>query len=164
MTCYSNISLRGTQFIASSILLRDLLDKLSKEGHAEIKSNGDYFLDRNPVLFHYVLDYFSGRKFHLPKGICAIEAREELEFWMIPVDAVPNCCYEVLFDDNLSSYEEIEKLEQHLTHWVLPEERIVVSKSKLQNIRDTLNKAAADPFSCLLGKETDISYILSFYD
>lgn len=152
MTCYSNISLRGTQFIASSILLRDLLDKLSKEGHAEIKSNGDYFLDRNPVLFHYVLDYFSGRKFHLPKGICAIEAREELEFWMIPVDAVPNCCYEVLFDDNLSSYEEIEKLEQHLTHWVLPEERIVVSKSKLQNIRDTLNKAAADPFSCLLGK------------
>lgn len=152
MTCYFNISLRGTQFITSSISVRDLLDKLSKEEHAEIKTNGDYFLDRNPVLFHYVLDYFSGRKFHLPKGICAIEAREELEFWMIPVDAVPNCCYEVLFDDNLSSYEEIEKLEQHLTNGVLPEERIVVSNNKLQNIRNTLNKAAADPFSCLLGK------------
>nr|XP_034332597.1 potassium voltage-gated channel subfamily C member 3-like [Crassostrea gigas] len=175
MTCYFNISLRGTQFITSSISVRDLLDKLSKEGHAEIKTNGDYFLDRNPVLFHYVLDYFSGRKFHLPKGICAIEAREELEFWMIPVDAVPNCCYEVLFDDNLSSYEEIEKLEQHLTNGVLPEERIVVSKKKLQNIRDTLNKAAADPFSCLLGKiwfvivaaltlTTTACFVISMYD
>lgn len=159
MNCYFNISLRGTQFNTSSILVRDLLDKLSKKGQAEVKSNGDYFLDRNSVLFHYVLDYFFGRKFHLPKGICAIDAREELEFWMIPVDAIPNCCYEVMFDDNLSSYEEIEKLEQHLTHGVVPEEKVVVSKSKLQKIRDTLNTAAADPFSCRLGK-VDYLFIL----
>lgn len=101
MANYFNISLRGTQFVTSSTAVKELLDKLSKEGHAEKQENGDFFLDRNPVLFHYVLDYFSGRKFHLPKGLCAIEAREELEFWMIPVDAVPNCCYEVMFDDNL---------------------------------------------------------------
>lgn len=152
MTNYFSISLRGTKFVTSSTSVQEFLDKLSNEGHAEKKANGGFFLDRNPVLFHYVLDYLSGRKLHLPKGICAIEAREELEFWMIPVEAVPNCCYEVLFDDNLSSYEAIDNTEQNLIHGILPDEEKVVSTSKIQKIRDTLNKAAIDPFSNLLGK------------
>ena len=160
MEDYIRISVRGTKYVTSSPGARDLMEKLSKDGHVMVSPNGDYFIDRSPVLFHKVLDYLSGRKFHLPKGICAIEAREELEFWMIPIEAVPNCCYEVLFDDNLSSYDAIEKAEEQLIQGVSPHEENNTAKTKLRRFRDILNKAVQDPFSCLLGKVTHLVYHL----
>ena len=160
MENYIRISVRGTEYVTSSPAVRDLVEKLSKDGHAVIGPSGDCFIDRSPVLFHKVLDYLSGRKFHLPKGICAIEAREELDFWMIPIEAVPNCCYEVLFDDNLSSYDAIEKEEEQLIQGVSPHEENNTPKTKLRRFRDILNKAVQDPFSCLLGKVTHLVYHL----
>jgi hypothetical protein len=128
------------------------MDRLTRDGQAETKADGTYFVDRNPVLFHHVLDYLSGRTFHLPKGMCAIEAREEMEFWRIPLDALPKCCYEVLYDDNLSNYEAIENMEERLSIGISPEDGTYSSRTKIQNIRETLNRAVMDPSSSLLGK------------
>ncbi|XP_061176051.1 potassium voltage-gated channel protein egl-36-like [Saccostrea echinata] len=148
-----HISLRGTDFTTSFKSVREFMDKLVQCGRAEITSQGDYFVDRNPTVFHHVLDYAAGRKFHLPKGICAIEAREEMEFWMIPIEAIPVCCFEVLYNDNLSSYEAIEKMEKRLMHGVCPtNEEKTISGSKFQNLRETLNRSTVDPCSSLHGK------------
>lgn len=66
-----------------------------------------------------------------------------------------------MFDDNLSSYEAIENTEQHLIHGILPEVENDATASKLQKIRDILNKAVIDPFSNLLGKVCIIEYLCS---
>ncbi|XP_062586249.1 potassium voltage-gated channel protein Shaw-like [Saccostrea cucullata] len=153
MANYFCISLRGTDFVTVSESARDFMDEFVKDGRAEVKSDGNYFVDRNPAIFHYILDYLSGRKLHLPRNICAIEAREEIEFWMIPLEAVPKCCYEVLYSDNMSSYEAIEEMEEYMAQGVCPiETEIKCSKGKLQEVRETLSRALVDPGSSLLGK------------
>ncbi|XP_062614052.1 potassium voltage-gated channel subfamily C member 3-like [Saccostrea cucullata] len=153
MTDSFHISLRGTEYTTSSKSVGEFMDRLVQCGRADVISPGHYFVDRNPTVFHHVLDYVSGRKFHLPKGICAIEAREEMEFWMIPIEAIPVCCYEILYNDNLSSYEAIEKMEIGLMHGVSPTEKEkIIPRTKLVKLRDTLNKASVDPSSSLLGK------------
>lgn len=157
-----NISLRGTAFTTNSVPVKDFMDNLTKDGQAMATPAGNYFVDRNPVIFHHVFDYWSGKTFHLPRGICAVQAREEMEFWMIPLDDIPKCCFEVLYDDNLSSYEAIENMEEHLSIGISPMGKETVDRSKFQNIRDTLNRAAAHPGSCLLGKVSSFN-ILKHY-
>jgi hypothetical protein len=147
-----NINLRGASFTTNSVSAKDFMDNLARDGRVEATSAGNYFVDRNPVMFHHVLDFWSGRTFHLPKGICAAQAREEIEFWAIPLDAVPKCCYEVLYDDNLSSYEAIENIEESLGFGISPMGKETEYRSKIQKIRNSLKKAAAHPGSSLLGK------------
>ncbi|XP_061177212.1 potassium voltage-gated channel subfamily C member 3-like [Saccostrea echinata] len=153
MANHFRISLRGTNFITGSEAVREYMDSPIRDGRAEVKPDGSYFVDRNPAIFHHILDYLSGRKLHLPKNLCAIEVREEIEFWMIPLEAVPKCCYEVLYNDNMSSYEAIEEMEKCMINDVCPAEgERKYSSRKLLDVRETINKALVVPSSSLLGK------------
>lgn len=108
------IDLRGTIFVSRSLALQNTLERLAAKNLAEIISDGHYYLDRNPLIFHYILDYYSEGHFHIPRNICPIQARSEVEFWGIPLTDVPPCCYETLYDDNESELKAISALEEEI--------------------------------------------------
>jgi hypothetical protein len=108
------ISVRGTEYLSSSSSVKDFLYALVKQDKAIIRQNGQIYIDRNPFIFHHILDYYSVSEFHLPKNICPCQAQKEIEFWRIPSTNIPSCCYDVLYNEHEVEYTSIEQLESDL--------------------------------------------------
>ncbi|KAI1720568.1 ion transport protein domain-containing protein [Ditylenchus destructor] len=58
----------------------------------------EYYFEKSPTIFEYIIDYYITGKLHRPVEICPIRLRDELEFWRIPATALAECCK---FDDLL---------------------------------------------------------------
>ncbi len=53
----------------------------------------EYFFDRHPGLFSYILDYYRTGKLHCPAEICGPLFEEELLFWGIDEAVIEPCCW-----------------------------------------------------------------------
>lgn len=161
------INLRGKEFISSSELLREFLQNLVKSNLAVIRQNGEIFVDRNPMIFYNVLDYYSGDGFHLPKNICPIQALKEVEFWKIPSKDIPSCCYEVLYDEHEAQYNSIENFDSDLktqaNQTVSPLYVEKKTKPSLERLRFRLLEAHTHPFSTWSGRVGYFLFIFRFF-
>lgn len=61
--------------------------------HFQSKHGGEYFYDRHPGIFSYVLNYYRTGKLHCPADICGPLFEEELAFWGIDETDVEPCCW-----------------------------------------------------------------------
>ncbi|KAJ1365297.1 hypothetical protein KIN20_025559 [Parelaphostrongylus tenuis] len=61
----------------------------------------EYYFERSPIIFEYIVDFFISGKLHRPMDICPIRLRYELEYWRIPVHLLSPCC--TLEDSHLIS-------------------------------------------------------------
>lgn len=57
---------------------------------------GEYILNRDPLIFKYVLNFYRTGKLHCFWGYCHHEFLEELNFYGIPVELVNSCCDDFL--------------------------------------------------------------------
>ena len=57
---------------------------------------GEYILNRDPLIFKYVLNFYRTGKLHCFWGYCHHEFLEELNFYGIPVELVNSCCEDFL--------------------------------------------------------------------
>lgn len=57
---------------------------------------GEYILNRDPLIFKYVLNFYRTGKLHCFFGYCHNEFVEELNFYGIPVELVNSCCEDFL--------------------------------------------------------------------
>ncbi|XP_018412750.1 PREDICTED: potassium voltage-gated channel subfamily C member 4 [Nanorana parkeri] len=55
--------------------------------------HNEYFFDRHPGIFSYVLNYYRTGKLHCPADICGPLFEEELAFWGIDETDVEPCCW-----------------------------------------------------------------------
>uniref|UniRef100_A0A8C4RK84 BTB domain-containing protein n=1 Tax=Erpetoichthys calabaricus TaxID=27687 RepID=A0A8C4RK84_ERPCA len=55
--------------------------------------NNEYFFDRHPGVFAYVLNYYRTGKLHCPADVCGPLFEEELAFWGIDETDVEPCCW-----------------------------------------------------------------------
>ncbi|XP_053111789.1 potassium voltage-gated channel subfamily C member 2 isoform X2 [Hemicordylus capensis] len=67
-------------------------------GAAAIGGNGggtccEFFFDRHPGVFAYVLNYYRTGKLHCPADVCGPLFEEELAFWGIDETDVEPCCW-----------------------------------------------------------------------
>ncbi|KAH9494663.1 hypothetical protein Btru_020471, partial [Bulinus truncatus] len=53
----------------------------------------DYFFDRDPEIFHCVLNYFRTGELHLPTSVCGPVVRSELEYWGVDEVDIEECCW-----------------------------------------------------------------------
>ena len=51
-----------------------------------------FYLNRNPMLFHCILDYHTSGELHLPDGLCPSKLKGELAFWGIGPETIAPCC------------------------------------------------------------------------
>uniref|UniRef100_A0A914QJV8 Potassium channel tetramerisation-type BTB domain-containing protein n=1 Tax=Panagrolaimus davidi TaxID=227884 RepID=A0A914QJV8_9BILA len=52
----------------------------------------EYYFERSPIIFEYIIDYYITGKLHRPMDVCPIRLRYELDFWRIPVSLMSVCC------------------------------------------------------------------------
>ena len=57
---------------------------------------GEYIINRDPLIFKYVLNFYRTGKLHCFWGYCHNEFVEELNFYGIPVQLVNSCCDDFL--------------------------------------------------------------------
>jgi BTB/POZ domain len=50
---------------------------------AKIGTDGAYFIDRNPELFDFILEFYRTRQIIIPKSISIAALRNELEYFCI---------------------------------------------------------------------------------
>ncbi|CAH8449867.1 unnamed protein product [Dicrocoelium dendriticum] len=58
----------------------------------------EYFFDRDPELFRYIMAYYRCGKLHLPKDACVTAYYEELIYFGIMPEIMGDCCYEEYLD------------------------------------------------------------------
>ncbi len=91
------LNLRGTRFTISKDTLQWIpqgrLARLTPESIFYDPPNKEYYFDRNPEAFNYVLDFYVNREMHFPQGMCVHAMRNELEYWGLDIDNVSPCCW-----------------------------------------------------------------------
>ena len=99
-----NINIRGVLFRTYSekfkLFPESRLAQLSPDDANFSQDKKEYFFDRNPTLFHYILDVYNNGKLHVPKNLCSCLIREELHFWMLSRDSLGVCCVRTFYEDN----------------------------------------------------------------
>ncbi|TKR87790.1 hypothetical protein L596_012137 [Steinernema carpocapsae] len=62
------------------------------ECDAYFEATKEYYFERSPIIFEYIVDFYTTGKLHRPMDICPIRLRYELEFWKIPLNYISPCC------------------------------------------------------------------------
>lgn len=97
---------------------------------------GEYFFDRDPELFRYILNYYRTGRIHLPRDVCLTAFVDELAFFGIRTDVISDCCHED-FEDRwcpitLVNTRMIQcQLTCNSTHFELLEAQLSVKKTFL---------------------------------
>ncbi|XP_056133094.1 potassium voltage-gated channel subfamily C member 2 isoform X2 [Lampris incognitus] len=90
-------TLPGTRLalLASDSDIDSVLDQLQQvPGFIEYNArDNEYFFDRHPGVFAYVLNYYRTGKLHCPADVCGPLFEEELSFWGIDETDVEPCCW-----------------------------------------------------------------------
>ncbi|KAI3388902.1 hypothetical protein SNEBB_006735 [Seison nebaliae] len=85
-TILGNINVPGQEWVKE-----EFYDNINKE----------YFFDRNPVIFGYILNFFRTGELHIPQDKCGASIRKEFDFWGINDGDISACCW--------LSYSQVKK-------------------------------------------------------
>ena len=84
------------------------LNPSDREHYDTVKD--EYFFDRNPALFGFILDYYRYGEMHIPRNICTRAIKDELNFWGLKDGCISECCRKFYFDtlDEFATYEMVK--------------------------------------------------------
>ncbi|XP_026066130.1 potassium voltage-gated channel subfamily C member 2-like isoform X2 [Carassius auratus] len=110
-------TLPGTRLalLASESDLESVLDQLQQvRGFIEYNArSNEYFFDRHPGVFAYVLNYYRTGKLHCPADVCGPLFEEELSFWGIDETDVEPCCW-MTYRQHRDAEEALEVFEMNV--------------------------------------------------
>ncbi|XP_042577537.1 potassium voltage-gated channel subfamily C member 2 isoform X1 [Cyprinus carpio] len=110
-------TLPGTRLalLASESDLKSVLDQLQQvPGFIEYNArSNEYFFDRHPGVFAYVLNYYRTGKLHCPADVCGPLFEEELSFWGIDETDVEPCCW-MTYRQHRDAEEALEVFEMNV--------------------------------------------------
>ncbi|KAI1887950.1 hypothetical protein AGOR_G00180020 [Albula goreensis] len=96
--------------------------------------NNEYFFDRHPGVFAYVLNYYRTGKLHCPADVCGPLFEEELSFWGIDETDVEPCCW-MTYRQHRDAEEALDVFELNVDNGDGEEEEI----NKRLGIEDVLS-------------------------
>jgi hypothetical protein len=73
----------------------------------------EFYFDRNPTLFNYILNYYRVGRLHINESLCAVDLNNELIYWELDHPLMDVCCEEKLYnkekevDLNFAAYMKI---------------------------------------------------------
>ncbi|KAK3091117.1 hypothetical protein FSP39_017237 [Pinctada imbricata] len=98
------LNLRGTVFYTNSVKFKAFPDsrlaKLTSSTTPYHANKDEIYFDRNPALFHYILDIYDKGTLHLPSNVCSSMIKGELDYWQLRKDIVAKCCLKYLYQDD----------------------------------------------------------------
>ena len=69
----------------------------------------EWFFDRNPALFNFILDFYRSDELHIPHNFCGPSIKKELQFWKIEECDISPCCW-----NRYREFEEEKKIFEHI--------------------------------------------------
>ncbi|XP_068095701.1 voltage-gated potassium channel KCNC1-like [Hyperolius riggenbachi] len=77
----------------------------------------EFFFDRNPKVFGYILDYYRTKHLHCSDNMCKALIVEELNFWELNTSHLSHCCWLKINNksqvmEEFSSWEEATQIEE----------------------------------------------------
>lgn len=73
----------------------------------------EWFFDRDPSLFGYILTFFRTGELHMLRNVCGTTMKSELEFWGIPESSIGPCCWRT-YVDMTAEVEQRQRVEKEL--------------------------------------------------
>ncbi|XP_061179670.1 potassium voltage-gated channel protein Shaw-like [Saccostrea echinata] len=110
------INVGGTKFSVYNGTIRTVpgtrLANLSVKSEEYDRMNNEYFFDRNPELFPYILDFYRYGEMHIPRFICAKKLLSEMKYWGLNGSCLSHCCRKYYYDslDEIFDYEDLQKM------------------------------------------------------
>ncbi|XP_077565270.1 voltage-gated potassium channel KCNC2 isoform X2 [Stigmatopora nigra] len=106
-----------------------MVDRLQQvSGFIEYNArNNEYFFDRHPGVFAYVLNYYRTGKLHCPADVCGPLFEEELSFWGIDETDVEPCCW-MTYRQHRDAEEALDVFELNVVDSAEQEDEDVVGK------------------------------------
>ena len=104
--------------------LADLCDDFNTELN-------EFFFDRDPTLFNYILNYYRTGKLHVSESLCPVDLNNELIYWDLDQPLMDVCCEEKL-------YNKEKEVDQTLANYVSIMKEVKIQKA--QEKKDKLNK------------------------
>lgn len=109
------------------------LAKLDEQTEAFDSEANEYFFDRNPIFFVYILDSLRKGAVHLPNDTCGTTFKKELEFWEISSHYVAPCCWEALYrsEDDIATVNSLVECFQQSSNMSLMTQGSLDFRTKL---------------------------------
>ncbi|KAL4240903.1 Potassium voltage-gated channel subfamily G member 2 [Mactra antiquata] len=131
------LNVGGTHFETFNSTLKTFpeskLAHLSKHTNHFDSEKNEYFFDRNPILFAFILDAYRKEEIHLPSDICGPTFRKELEFWELSLSHVAPCCWEALYksDDDVKTVNKLMDNYKKNAHFCMTQDNLSACRKRL---------------------------------
>ncbi|CAH8444289.1 unnamed protein product [Schistosoma curassoni] len=148
------INVSGRRFETRKSTLEKFPDTLlgsDEKDYFQDPVSKEYFFDRDPELFRYIMEYYRSERLHLPKDYCVTAYHEELLYFGIMPEIMGDCCYE----EYLDKYRENKERQQEDKEVVSEEEQLST------NFRDRLWRAFENPQASTLA--VVLYYVTGFF-
>ena len=86
-------------------------------------SKQEYFFDRDPFLFRYILNFYQCGKLHSSPDDCPVAFKDELDYFGIPICELEDCCWYTANADEKEkhpSHYAVRKASMKAVHTALP--------------------------------------------
>lgn len=107
------INVGGARFVTSRSTLERIpgtrLSNLQRTDRNFNPTTNEWFFDRNPALFNFLLDYYRSKELHFPHNFCGPSIQKELIFWKIDESEISTCCW-----NRYREFEQEKKIFQHI--------------------------------------------------
>lgn len=113
---------------------------------AEKTGKKEFYFDRQPDFFPYILNFYRQGKLHLPLNLCGMIMRDELKYWMIDDKDIEQCCW-VHYIKYEETHEMLDMFDRDEKHNRLATKRIKADASRFERIRPKLWRFLQDPYS-----------------
>jgi len=108
---FITINVSGRRFEADNSIFERHPDTLLGSTRRDVffdKTKNEYFFDRDPDLFTYIIQFYRKGTLHYPEDECACCFAGELDFFGIVRNHFGDCCYEV-FQEKHDDFEDYQK-------------------------------------------------------
>ncbi|XP_076106291.1 voltage-gated potassium channel KCNC1-like [Mytilus galloprovincialis] len=120
------------------------LARLAERARASGKR--EFYFDRHPDLFPYILNFHRTGKLHVPLHVCGPLWKSELDFWKIDDKDIQKCCWVhyISYEETLEMIEHFEKDDRHTR---LASQKVPDNAKFWQRYRPKLWRGLQDPYS-----------------
>lgn len=92
------LNVGGVRFETYITTLQNIADTrlawLTENVEEEALRKREFFFDRHPGAFVYIMNFYRTGKLHTPRDMCGPAFEEELQFWGIDEKQMEPCCWE----------------------------------------------------------------------